>query len=102
MNAVLNNDIDKIKELVKKEDVNYINTYDETAVYYACKNNNLDALKILYEAGAVVEYKLCDPIRIAAKNGHIGIVKYLVYTCNVNLDRARGILDNDAFVATIV
>jgi ankyrin repeat protein len=89
MKVVLENDIDKIKELVKTEDVNYENSYKETATYYASKQNNLEALKVLYQAGANLNKNIYNPLAIAVKNNYVDIVKYLFNICNVKTDYAK-------------
>jgi len=75
MKAVRDNDINKVRKLAKKEDVNYSNSENETPITYACKYNNLDALIILIEAGANITVEAGN---IAALHGNTNVVKYLV------------------------
>lgn len=59
---------------------NFINTYEETALWWACKRNNIDIVKILLFYGAKVNNNKIgtSPLIEACKNGYFEIVKLLV------------------------
>ena len=49
-----------------------------TFLYQACKAGNVRVARIMLERGASVIYQYYDPIVIAARNGHLEVVKLLV------------------------
>lgn len=57
-----------------------------TALGYACKNGNINIVKILVDSGANVDVSSNyeAPLLIAVKNKNIKIVNYLLSDCNAN------------------
>lgn len=50
--ACENNDLEKVKELVLTQDINFNKSYHYTPLHYAVENDNLEMVKILVENGA--------------------------------------------------
>jgi ankyrin repeat protein len=54
------------------------NDMPQNILYYGCRNNQLEIVKVAINHGAD-PFFICDPpIIIAAQNGHMNIIKYLV------------------------
>lgn len=75
-------------------DINYFNEFRERALIKAAKNNHVDVMKELINAGANVNYQdaFGDIALVeATKNGHVGAVKELLQAkANVNATNRNG------------
>ena len=79
----------KINNILKdfQNEFNFINSYEETALWWACRYNNYESVKILCDAKANVNLseKGSSPLMEASKNGHLNIIKLLVQNgANIN------------------
>lgn len=73
--------LNAIKFNNQKEVQDYIEIakeYYDIAVITAAEYGNLNALELLHKNGANIYTRDNDPIKIASKNGHIDIVRYLL------------------------
>lgn len=74
-------DIDVIADLLKKGvDINFVDDYGRTALYFACYQGQTQVVKMLLESGAdknIKDYKKRTALDIARKYGHQEIVALL-------------------------
>ena len=93
---VIERDLDKIREIASHLNKDIVNTvpvrcnfrglvFQETAVYMACVNGDLEIVKILVEGGADVDETAVfkdgsntSPLWVAARNNHLDLCKYLL------------------------
>lgn len=62
--------------------------YYEKGLQWACVKGNLEVVKFLNSIGVDINNELGAPIRIAAQEGHLEIIKYLVESGANDLDWA--------------
>lgn len=64
-----------------QNEFNFINSYENTALWWASRNGHLEIVKILCKHEAKVNFckKGSSPLMEACRHGHIDIVKLLVY-----------------------
>ena len=75
----------KINPLVSRYQNNTINK--QTELYEACKHNDLEYVKILFQRGVdfnVTDYDKRTPLHVAVCETHIELVKYLLQVVKVN------------------
>lgn len=74
MKASIKGDIELLEFLIKQtSEINFEDKKGHTALYYATKENNLDAVKLLYENGAFVTDFI---YMIAIHNNFKSIIKF--------------------------
>jgi ankyrin repeat protein len=66
-----------------------ISAEDEKALILAARNGYLDIVKYLVESGADISANGDEALRDAAANGHLDVVKYLVESGQMSLRRMR-------------
>lgn len=71
-----NDSIFDIMDLVEKKgvDVNAIDQYGDTALHYACRYNNIDAIEYLVQKGAKIKagnFVGLTPMDMAIENSHL-------------------------------
>lgn len=74
-------DIEEIKELIDKVDINVKDAYGMNGMMHALVFDNLEAVKLLIEYGADInsyDYKYRTPLMYAVSNGNADIVKFLI------------------------
>lgn len=71
ISAIESDNIELIKELIKKSDINF-------GLEYASENGYYNAVKLFVENGADTSTNVYYPIRKAAANNHYEIVEYLI------------------------
>ena len=83
--AINKNDHKRVKEILKYEgfDVNKADNDNWTPLYWACRINNLDIVKLLLANGAQESINKADklgstPLYSACENDNLGIVKLLL------------------------
>jgi ankyrin repeat protein len=75
------------KQKSKENSFNFVNTNEETALWWAAKNGNLEVVKILLKNGAEVDRNRLgpSPLMEACKHGYLEIVLQLLkYKMDVN------------------
>ena len=81
INAVAANHTNKVKEILTTEvDVNYTNNNGSTPLLVACRNGNLDIVRLLLAHGAIVNNPGSNysALNNAAISGHIDVVNELL------------------------
>ncbi len=81
INAVAGNHTNKVKEILTTEvDVNYTNNNGSTPLLVACRNGNLDIVRLLLAHGAIVNNPGSNysALNNAAISGHIDVVNELL------------------------
>ena len=90
--CVLHGDIRKIKKYIAAGyDLNTPDVWGRTVVYYAIFNEDIKILKLLIDSGAdyhFVDSKVsrCTLVHLAATEGYLDKVKYLIETLGLNFD----------------
>lgn len=73
------------------EDVNVKDEINNTALYYASKNVNVQFVEYLLHLGANPNMLCCDntPMHLALKSGNINVFKYIHIDNHVNARQGR-------------
>lgn len=93
-----NNRGDKTIYLVlKKTGTTFSRKEEEEKLFEACKNGDLQTIKLLIEEGVNIEVRFCDedtPLTLASRYGHLEIVKFLIEKgTNINAQNKIGNTD---------
>lgn len=97
LRAIVNEDIETIKSLIKTGiDINNNTLFDKTALMYAVEGKNINIVKLLLTAGADANINSLglSPIHIAMENYDIDIIRLLI--------RHGAILRNDCIAVFIM
>ncbi|XP_032591708.1 ankyrin repeat domain-containing protein 39 [Drosophila grimshawi] len=88
-NAAIYNDVDRVREFIKKGQAMARDDCDYTALHYAARNGNEEICKLLLDEGKVdvnvVTKGGATALHRAAMMGHLNIVKLLVAQPKINL-----------------
>ena len=83
--AIINNETEKAKELIKESEVDARDTYGWTALMYASENGHMEIVKLLLEKGADISIRSRKGYRkgytallIAAEKGNANIIEILL------------------------
>ncbi|KAK7453272.1 hypothetical protein VKT23_011948 [Stygiomarasmius scandens] len=86
--AAENNDLDLIKILLNKGiNIDEMDSYDKTALYYAVRGGGLETVRLLLKNGAKASFRygMDTAVHAAARGGHLDIIKLLAQSgadCN--------------------
>ena len=78
--AVKSGNLEKIKELLDKVDINFKDRNEATALHIAVENGHTDIVKLLIRKGIDVDHKdrnEATALHIAVENNHVSIIKAL-------------------------
>ncbi len=79
LEAALNGDLITVEELVLKgADINYINPWNNCAMFTAAWEENIEALDLYYSLGAILDLESNNPMCNAAYNGKLQSVKWFI------------------------
>lgn len=79
MEAVQSSDLEEVRKLVKKgADINYIDTWNNCAIFTAAWEANIEALDIYHSLGATLDLESNNPLCNAAFNGKVESVKWFI------------------------
>lgn len=79
MEAVVKEDLNAVESLVKQgANINYIDPWNNCAVFTAAWEGNIKALDLYHRLGAVLELEDNNPLCNAAYNGQLTSVKWLI------------------------
>jgi ankyrin repeat protein len=79
MNAVVEGDLKSVESLVSRgANINYIDPWNNCAVFTAAWEGNIKALELYYQLGAILELEDNNPLCNAAYNGQFESVKWLI------------------------
>lgn len=62
------------------------------AFCYACENGYVDVVKFMLKNGADVNYDYCNPVYYSILNNHVKILKLLINTKKIDIEKYREIL----------
>lgn len=80
INYCVNNEIDKLKDMVHDDKWKYCKYYSNVAFVIACKHGNLEIAKLLYSVGNISVHQHDElAFKVACKYGRLNVVKWLYY-----------------------
>ena len=100
--------LDEVQEFIQQgADVNAVNRYGQSALFFACEHGDYDVAEFLLKNGALVNHR-AKPLITAVRNGHVNCVDLLlkhgadVYSRNMKEETAMSVAVEEMNVSVIL